>query len=76
MSLSRGDRQVQALVQLLRSLTETQLVDVLAGVGAKVDGPAKRTGKPCLTCGLPYPMHVKRWGDDHDFDRPKSEPGE
>lgn len=71
MSLARRDRQVQALVQLLKALTHKQLVDVLAGVGATLDGPTKRNGKPCLTCGLPYPLHVARWGDDHDFDRPQ-----
>lgn len=73
MSLARRDRQVQAVVQLLKALTESQLADVLAGVGATIEGPPKRNGKPCLTCGLHYPLHVARWGDDHEFDRPKAD---
>jgi hypothetical protein len=75
MSLSRADKQTQAVVQLLRSLTEKQLLDVLAGVGAKLEGPARRTGPLCTVCNLPYPLHKARWDDDHNFERPgASEP--
>lgn len=78
MTLSRADRQSHALVQLLKALPDGQLIDVLQGVGASLDGPtptdtARHRGKPCLTCGLIYPMHVRRWGDDHAFDRPKDD---
>lgn len=71
MSLARRDRQVQAVVQLLKALTDKQLVDVLAGIGATLDGPAKRTGERCGVCTLPYPLCRARWADDHEFERPK-----
>lgn len=75
MPLSRAGRQVRAVVQLLQSLTEAQLVDVLSGVGATLDGPAKRKGATCGICTLPYPICRDRWGDDHEFEGPKRESG-
>lgn len=78
LSLSRADRHTQAVVQLLKTLTDKQLIDVLQGVLASVDAPAggggpRRRGKPCTICGLIYPLHMKRWGDDHPFERPARE---
>lgn len=78
MGLKRADRQSQALVLLLKALPDEQLIDVLQGVGATLDVPTppdgpRHRGKPCLTCGLIYPLHVKRWGEDHPFDRPKGD---
>ena len=75
---SRQARQTHALVQLLKALPEAQLVDVLAGVEARLASVAppatkKTSGRICLTCGLSYPEHMRRWGEDHPFDRPKRE---
>ena len=73
MTLSRADRQTAALVLLLKALPEQQLIDVCAGIGATLDLPTpadapRRRGKPCFTCGLIYPMHMARWGEDHPFE--------
>lgn len=72
--VNRHDRQTAAVIQLLKSLTDAQLVDVLQGINATpvapVTAPARR-GKPCTICGLPYPLHMQRWADDHDFERPQ-----
>lgn len=67
-------RQTVALIALLKTLPDQQLLDVLAGVDASPnhptpdDGPRHR-GKPCLTCGLIYPKHLAHAGyDGHDFE--------
>lgn len=74
---SRVDRQTDAVVLLLKSLTEAQLIDVLQAIGATLDVPTnvgpRHRGKPCTICGLIYPEHMKRWGDDHPYERPPTQ---
>lgn len=73
-STARKAKQTTALVALLKALDEKQLIDVLQGVDASLnhptpeDGPRHR-GRPCTICGLIYPQHVARWGDDHPFEQ-------
>lgn len=73
---TRTDRakQTVALIALLKTLPDGQLLDVLTGVDATpnhpapVDGPRHR-GKPCITCGLIYPKHIAHAGyDGHPFE--------
>lgn len=73
MTSKAREKQTTALVALLKALPDAQLIDVLTGVGAELvvpltsSGPRHR-GKPCGICGLIYPQHIARWGDDHVFE--------
>lgn len=70
--LSRADRQTAALVDLLKSLPEKQLVDVLDKVGATIDVPkGGRRSEACGICGRVYPVCRKLYEDDHAFERPR-----
>lgn len=72
MSAARDHQRNQGLVLILKTLTDKQLVEVLAGVGASLDHPTdtgpRRRGKPCGTCGLIYPECRRRWTGDHEFE--------
>jgi hypothetical protein len=71
----RRRKTVNATVALLEAMPEAWLEDVLARLGAKgavvLEQPADKRDRRCGVCTLPYPLHVSRWGDDHEWEEPR-----
>lgn len=69
---ARRHAQTLAVANLLKTLPEQQLVDVLKEVGITYDMAAgvRRKARTCRTCGQVYPRCRAMWEGDHEFEPP------
>lgn len=70
----RRRKTVNATVALLEALPEAWLDDVIQRLGVRgavaLEQPAEKR-RVCGVCTLPYPLHVARWADDHEWEEPR-----
>ncbi len=71
----RRRKTVNATLALLEAMPEDWLDEVLQRLGARgavvIEQAAGDKRRVCGTCTLPYPLHMARWADDHEWEEPR-----